>query len=203
MKKSTTKIIPENEIAKASRILSNGGIIAFPTDTVWGIGCVVENSAAVEKIYKIKSREANKPLILLGSKLEYLLPFIEFLPDKAEELINKYLPGPLTLVLKKSNKTPGYITAGFDTVGIRIPDHPVFLELLDKAVKNHVLATTSANVSGKGSVASKDEVIDALGNSVDFVLDDYGFRSEGKESTVASVDINNKIKVLRQGAVII
>ncbi len=193
--------IPDKEIQKISGVLKSDGVIAFPTDTVWGIGCIVEKPQAVEKIYLIKSREKHKPLILLGSSMEFLLPYVETPPPKAEELIKKYFPGPLTVVIKKSAKTPDYITSGFDTVGIRIPEHPVFIELLEKAAENRVLATTSANISGQGSVSGKDDVIKSLGSSVDYVLNDYGFTSHGKESTVVSVGSDNTIKVLRQGAI--
>ncbi len=193
--------IPDKEILKISATLQNEGIIAFPTDTVWGIGCIVENQRAAEKIYRIKSRERHKPLILLGSSMESLLPYVEVVPSKAEELIKKYFPGALTIVLKKSAKTPDYITSGYDTVGIRIPEHPVFTEMMDKAVERRVLATTSANISGESAVASKDKVIRSLGNYVDYILDDYGFCAGGKESTVVHIDSNNKIKLLRDGAI--
>jgi len=201
MKNSQDQIIPEKEIQKISAILNNNGIIAFPTDTVWGIGCLAESSEAIEKIYSIKSREKHKPLIILGSRQESLLPYIETLPEKGRELIERYFPGALTLVLKKSAKTPDYITSGYDTVGIRIPDNPVFLEVLERATDGHILATTSANISGEGAVSSREEVIKSIGDQVDYVLDDYGFSADGKESTVVHIDINNKIKVLRQGAI--
>ncbi len=181
---------------KISDILKDNGVIAFPTDTVWGIGCLVESEKAVKKIYEIKKREKNKPLILLSSKLEYLLPYVGKLPPIARELAEKYFPGPLTIVVKKSARTPGYITSGFDTVGIRVPEHPVFFEIIEKALDEPVLATTSANISGMGSVAKREDVI-----SVDYILEDCGFPVGGKESTVVSVDENNNVKMLRKGAI--
>ena len=196
--------LPEAEIIKINKYLNKSdGIIAFPTDTVWGLGCLVGNNDAVEKIYDIKGRDHNKPLILLGSKIEYLVPYIDNIPLRAEEIMKKYFPGPVTLVLKKSDKTPSFITSGLDTVGIRIPDCPPFLKLLDDAVCGHVLATTSANLSGKGATALKTHVKKSLGNHVDYIVDDYGFLPKGMESTVVSVDENNNIKILRQGSVII
>lgn len=193
--------IPEEEIKKIKKRLKSNGIIAFPKDTVWGIGCLVENIMAVEKIYSIKSREANKPLILLGKSIDALMPYLEAMPEKANELIKRFFPGALTLVIKKSLITPDSITSGFNTVGIRIPDHPVFIELLEKTTEKGVLATTSANISGEGSVSSKKEVEKSIGQKLDYILDDYGFPAGGKESTVAYIDKNNKIKVLRQGAI--
>ncbi len=195
------QIIPKQEIIEISRILKNGGVIAFPTDTVWGVGCLAESRSAADKIYLIKKRERKKPLILLGSRLEYLLPYVEALPAKAAELIKKHFPGALTIVLKKSDKTPDYIASGYNTVGIRIPDHPVFLEMIERSVETHILATTSANISGQGAVFDKNNIIDSLGENIDYILDDYGFSAGGGESTVVHIDGCNKIKVLRQGAI--
>lgn len=194
-------IIPDKEIQKISTILKNDGVIAFPTDTVWGLGCMPENLQAVEKIYRIKSRKKHKPLILLASSIEYLIPYVKNFPAKAEELVNKYFPGALTIILEKSPKTPEHVTSGYDSVGIRIPDHPVFMEMIDRSVENKVLATTSANISGEGAVSSKNKVIFSLGSSVDYIIDDYGFPSHGKESTVVYIDRDNKIKILREGAI--
>jgi len=192
-------MIPGVEISKITEALKAGGVIAFPTDTVWGVGCLVENPEAVRKIYRMKGRDFDKPLILLGSSLEFLLPYVETIPVKAKELAKKHFPGALTLALKKSDKTPDYITSRFDTVGIRIPDHPVFRELLERTYK--VLATTSANLSGEGSFSSRREVEQSIGCEVDYILDDYGVSAGGMESTVVKIDKDNTIKVLRQGAV--
>lgn len=193
--------LSQNEAENIKNILNNSGVVAFPTDTVWGMGCLPESTTAVEKIYSIKSRDAQKPLILLGKNLESLLPYVEMLPKNARKIAEKYLPGAVTLVIKKSSKTPDYITSGFDTVGIRIPDCPVFIELLEKCTDNGVLATTSANVSDMGAVSTKDEVISSIGDKIDYVLDEFGFVSKGTESTVVLVDEAGKVKVLRQGAI--
>lgn len=190
-------MIPDTEISKIKQILNNNGVIAFPTDTVWGVGCLVKNPEAVEKIYRMKGRDRGKPLILLGNSLDTLLPYVKTMPDKAKELAEKHLPGALTLVMEKSDRTPDYVTSGFDTVGIRIPDHPVFLEMLEKT--SGVLATTSANVSGEGAFSCREDVENSI--EVDYILDDYGFSAGGRESTVVKVDRDNKIKVFRQGAI--
>lgn len=166
----------EQQIQIITTTLKNEGIITFPTDTVWGMGCLVESQQAVRKIYETKKREGNKPLILLSSKLEYLLPYVENLPPLAEKLIEKYWPGPLTIVVKKSSLTPDYITSGLDTVGIRVPDSEEFWEIVNNCVENHVLATTSNNISGQKPMG-------------------------GKESTVVAVDESNNLKMLRKGAI--
>jgi L-threonylcarbamoyladenylate synthase len=192
-------IIPEDEIEILSHTLRDDGIIAFPTDTVWGIGCLVSKERAVEKIYNLKGRDKSKPLTLLGSSIEHLLPYAKPLPWQAKEFADRYFPGALTIVVDKSGKTPGYITSGLNTVGIRVPEHPVLLELLERVVDTHVLATTSANISGKGTLSSKKDVEKMLGNSVDYIMDDYGFPTWGKESTVIRIEVNGTISVLRQG----
>lgn len=194
--------LPEKEITKARDILNKpDGIIAFPTDTVWGIGCNINNEKAIKKIYSAKNRPKNKPLILLGSKIEYLIPYVDQIPDNAWHIINKYLPGAVTLVLPKSKLVSSILTLGFDTIGIRIPDNPPLLDLLEQAVKNHVLATTSANISGISPSLTKHEVELSLGSHIDYILDDYGFLPQGKESTVVSIDSEGKTKILRQGTV--
>jgi L-threonylcarbamoyladenylate synthase len=192
------------EIETIKHVLhKSDGIIAFPTDTVWGMGCLVENFQAVDRIYEIKGRDRSKPLILLGSKIDYLIPYLKYIPDKAWDLINKHLPGAVTLVLPKNENVSDYITSGFDTVGIRIPDFPPFIELLEKVVDSHVLATTSANLSGSGATAFKKDVENILGDDVDYILDNYGIASKGMESTVISVDVSGNVNMLRQGSIIV
>jgi len=189
------------EIKKISAILKNDGVIAFPTDTVWGMGCLPENDKAAEKIYAIKLRDKEKPLILLGKDIESLLPYVKTFPEKAKIIVEKHFPGAITLVLQKSSITPDFLTAGFDTVGIRIPDCPVLLEILDKCTKTGVLATTSANISNEGAVSTQKEVINSIGDKIDYVLDDFGFIPKGLESTVLGIDDNENIKIFRQGAI--
>lgn len=191
----------KKEAEKIKNILGNDGIVAFPTDTVWGIGCLPESQKAVEKIYSIKSRDKQKPLILLGKNIESLLPYIEALSENARKIIKKYFPGAVTLVIKKSQKTSDYLTSGFDTIGVRIPNCPVFIEMLEKCAENGVLATTSANISEMGAVSTKNEVIVSIGDKIDYILDDFGFIPNGTESTVILIDESGNLKILRQGAI--
>jgi len=194
--------VQRDELDKIQNILAKpDGVIAFPTDTVWGMGCIVENKDAVDRIYQIKARPKIKPLILLGSKIDYLVPYLNEIPEKARDIINRYLPGAVTIVLPKSNKTPDYVTAGLNTVGIRIPDNPPFIEILENVVPTHVLATTSANISDAGPSLTKQDVMDSVGSLVDYVLDDYGYMCKGTASTVLSVDKAGEITIFRQGAV--
>lgn len=184
---------------KINDVLNNGGVIAYVTDTVWGLGALPANKDGVKKIYDIKKREAQKPLILMSSKIENLLPYVETLNDKTKELIKKHFPGALTLVLNKTEKTPGYITSGFDTVGIRVPDNAVFKEICDE-IDGHVLATTSANLSHEPSAKTYEQAIANMEGKADLIIQDFGQTAKGLESTVALV-VNNEVKVLRQGEI--
>ena len=182
-------------------VLKKDGVIAFVTDTVWGLGCLPSSEIAIKKIYEIKKREAKKPLILMSNDVENLKPYVKEINAKAKELIKKHFPGALTLVLEKSQKTPDYITSGFSTVGIRVPANEVFKEICDSII-GHVLATTSANLSDQPSAKTYEQAVQYVGNKCDLVINDFGCMAEGLESTVALVE-GNEIRILRQGAIIV
>ena len=188
----------ENE-KEIVQILENGGVIAYVTDTVWGLGCLPNNEKAVQKIYEIKKRETQKPLILMSNEMHNLLDFVAPLPKQACKLIKKYFPGALTLVVKKSKNTPDYITSGMDTVGIRIPDNKVFSRICE-IIPNHVLATTSANLSHQPSAKSYEQAYENMNGLVDLVIKDYGYECQGLESTVCGI-FDEEIKIFRQGAI--
>ena len=181
------------------QILENDGVIAYVTDTVWGLGCLASSEIGVKRIYEIKKREAQKPLILMSDEVYHLLEYVEPISKSGCELIKKYFPGALTIVTKKSDKTPYYITSNLDTVGIRVPDNEVFREICALA-KGHVLATTSANLSHQPSAKSYEQALENMSGLVDMVIKDYGYKCKGLESTVVGV-INDEIKIFRQGAV--
>lgn len=184
-----------------NKTLKSGGVIAFVTDTVWGLGCLPDNKMGIDKIYEIKGRDRTKPLILMSDEIEYLLPYVKNLSKSAKNLINKYFPGALTVIAEKSDKTSFDVTSGKNTVGIRVPDNKFFKELL-KAVDLHVLATTSANLSNHPSSKSYEEAKNSIGSFVDILFDDYGCKCRGLESTVV-LAIDENIKVLRQGSIIL
>ncbi len=190
------------EFDKIRNILEkNGGIISFPTDTVWGVGCRISNISAVEKIYDLKGRDKSKPLILLGNDVESLLPYINNAPPSAEKIIEKYFPGALTLVLTKSNKVPDYITSGMNTVGIRVPDFLPYREMVGQCVDEKVLATTSANLSGQTAGVNYNDVYNSVGDYVDYIYNPEYQNIKEQESTVVMVDEFDNMKILRQGAV--
>ncbi len=188
-------------VKKLNEDLKNGAVVAFVTDTVWGVGCLPNNQKAVKKIYELKDRDCSKPLILMSNSIENLMPYINTIPQKAEELIKKHFPGALTLVFEKSDKTPEYITSYKNTVGVRVPNNKVF-EKLCEVIDGNVLATTSANLSNFPPATSFDEAIEFVGKYVDYVFEDYGYTSKGLASTVA-LALNDDIKVLRQGEIVI
>lgn len=181
--------------------LNNGGVIAYVTDTVWGLGCLPDNEKAVKKIYEIKKREAQKPLILMSNEVYNLLDYVKPIPKVGQQLIKKYFPGALTIVTDKSDKTPDYITSNMSTVGIRIPNNKVFKEICE-IIPNHVLATTSANLSHQPSAKTYDQALENMTGLADLIIEDYGNHAKGLESTVVGV-MNNELRIFRQGAITI
>jgi L-threonylcarbamoyladenylate synthase len=179
--------------------LENDGVIAFPTDTVWGLGCNPDNKKAVEKIYNLKARDAKKPLILMSSSLDYLIPYVKNLSGEEKDMAEKFFPGALTIITEKSSRTQNFVTSNLETVGIRVPNHKVFMEIANLA-PNKVLATTSANLSTQPSALKKTDVQKYFGEKLDYIADDFGYFSENLESTII-VFKNNGWHVLRQGVI--
>ncbi len=184
---------------KIIEILVNGGVIAYVTDTVWGLGCLPDNELAVKKIYDIKKREAQKPLILMSNEVYNLLDYVKPIPKIGQVLIKKYFPGALTIVTDKSEKTPDYITSNMATVGIRVPDNKVFKEICE-IIPGHVLATTSANLSHQPSAKNYEQALENMQGLADLVIPDYGCVAKGLESTVVGV-MNNELRLFRQGEI--
>lgn len=180
-------------------VLTNGGVIAYVTDTVWGLGCLPNNESAVRKIYEIKKREAQKPLILMSNDIYPLLDYVKPIPKIGQILIKKYFPGALTIVTDKSENTPDYITSSMPTVGIRVPDNEVFREICE-IIPGHVLATTSANLSHQPSAKTYEQALENMSGLADLIIEDYGYAAKGLESTVVGV-MNNELRIFRQGAI--
>ena len=186
--------------SKINDILRNDGVIAFVTDTVWGLGCLPASEKAVKKIYEIKHREAKKPLILMSYDFYPMFDYVQQPIEKeAQRLIKKYFPGALTLVLQKSEKTPDYITSNLSTVGIRVPDNKTFADIC-KNIDGRVLATTSANISGEPPALTYEEAVNYIGDKVDLVIEDLGKKAQGRASTVAGFK-NGEAVIYRQGEI--
>lgn len=194
------KISSDKEfVNKLNQTLKNGGVIAFVTDTVWGIGCLPDNKKGVDKIYSLKQRDISKPLILMSDKKENLYPYVKNVPVNAKSLMEMYFPGALTVILERSEKTPVYITSNKDTVGIRVPANKTFQKLC-KLIEGNVLATTSANISGHSPALTYKSALKNLGGLVDIILEDEDEKATGEPSTVAGIS-ESEIVIFRQGKV--
>jgi L-threonylcarbamoyladenylate synthase len=186
---------PEN-LKRAAQIIRGGGLVAFPTETVYGLGASALNAMAVAKIFEVKQRPSFDPLIAHVSDRNMLQKVVQEIPGMAERLMERFWPGPLTLVLAKSDLVPGIVTSGLPTVAVRMPSHPVALELIGRA--GVPVAAPSANPFGYLSPTRAEHVERMLGERVDLILD--GGRSEhGLESTI--VLLAEKPVLLRYGAV--
>ncbi len=187
----------KQQIENGISILRQGGLVAYPTDTVYGLGACVILPQAVERVYKVKERPRNMPLPLLLADISQITKVAEPVPPIAWLLIHRFLPGALTLVLHKSNSVPDIITAGDTTIAVRIPAHPVPIALVEGL--GTPIVGTSANLSGRPSPLTADEVYSQLGNKIDLIIDG-GQCLGGKESTI--VDVTGQIPiVLREGAI--
>ena len=168
-------------------ILSNGGLIIFPTETVYGIGCKFDDEEAINKIFKIKNRPASHPLILhIGSK-SLLEKYAVDIPKDALTLAEKFWPGPLTLILKKNKIVKSVVTGGQETVGIRMPNHPVTLNIINKL--GSAIVGPSANYYSRLSTTRISDIPEGLKNAVDLVVDG-GYCEVGIESTI--IDFSTK-----------
>lgn len=189
---------PETDkLEYAAEVLKNGGLVAFPTETVYGLGANALNASAVSTIFKAKGRPSDNPLIVHVADSKDLDRLTVSKPEVAEILIKNFWPGPLTLVIPRSSAIPDIVTAGLDTVAVRMPSHPIALMLIKAA--GIPVAAPSANSSGKPSPTCARHVIDDLEGKVDVIIDG-GSVEVGLESTV--LDITSPIPViLRPGGV--
>lgn len=187
----------EQLLQQAVLILREGGIVAYPTDTVYGLGSDAFNEEALARVYDIKQRPPDRPFPLLIADEHMLADLTAGVSEVGWRLMKQFWPGGLTLVVRKSTTLPDWLTAGGYTIAVRIPDHPLTLALIRGL--GSPLIGTSANLSGSPNVANADEVRAQLGDEVDFVLDG-GLCPGGIESTV--IDVASKIPtILREGAV--
>jgi L-threonylcarbamoyladenylate synthase len=183
------------EIQKAVEILRNGGLVAFPTETVYGLGADASNEAAVKAIFRVKGRPESHPLIVHLHDVDQVRRWATSVPKAALDLGRKFWPGPLTLILKKAAPVSKKVTGGQETVGLRVPNHPVALALLQKFGGG--IAAPSANRFGKVSPTSAKHVRKDLGKDVDFILDG-GSCDIGVESTIVDFSSGDPV-ILRPG----
>lgn len=184
-------------IRQAVDVLAAGGVVAFPTETVYGLGADALNPYAVAKIFEIKRRPTFDPLIIHIADLHSIDGIAECVPALASRIMARFWPGPLTIILKKKDTVPDIVTAGLSTVGIRMPSHQVALDLI-KAL-GHPIAAPSANPFGYISPTKVKHVVKSFSDQVPIVLDGGDSRL-GIESTIISV-IDNRVTVHRHGAI--
>ncbi len=186
----------QQEIEKGITILQKGGVIAFPTDTVYGLGADAFNATAVASIYQIKDRPKHRQLPLLMADVEQLTVLADPIPEIARFLARRFWPGGLTLVLPKKDSVPVYLAPG-PTIAARIPDHPVCLAII-RHLGNPVIGT-SANISEQPAALTAEGVEQQLGGKIDFVING-GTCPGGRESTVVDVTHESPI-ILRHGII--
>lgn len=200
----TSKISGVDALGLAAKCLKAGGIVALPTETVYGLGVDAENETAIARMYEIKGRPKDHPVIVHIAEYQDLSYWTTEIPDYAARLANAFWPGPMTLILPRSGKAKDFITGGQDFVGVRIPAHPIALQLLRnfRELGGHGVAAPSANRFGEVSPTSAQHVINDLGDLLgdsDLVIDG-GESVVGVESTI--IDCSRALpRILRLGAI--
>ena len=189
--------IKDEELGEAAGILRSGGLVAFPTETVYGLGGNALDEDAAGKIYAAKGRPSDNPLIAHVSCMEEVAPLVKEIPEAGRKLMEAFWPGPLTMIFPKSEKVPYGTTGGLDTVAIRMPDDPVANRLI--ALAGVPVAAPSANTSGRPSPTTADHVWQDMNGRIDMIIDG-GPVGIGVESTI--VDVSSAVPaVLRPGAI--
>lgn len=192
-----TLLLDRGQTAQAGRIIRGGGLVVFPTETVYGLGANAFDGEACLRIFAAKGRPADNPLIVHIASVSMLDGVAAETEDAARRLFAAFSPGPLTIILPRASHIPDAVTAGLPTVGVRIPSHPVAQALLDAA--GVPVAAPSANLSGRPSPTDFETAVEQMSGRADAVLDG-GACEHGLESTIVRVEAE-KVRVLREGAV--
>ena len=186
-----------NNIEFLAEELKNGKIFILPTSTIYGICGNALNENTVKKIYKIKKRQYNKPLIVLVNNKKMLNNITYGLNNIEEKIISKFWPGPLTLILKKKNIVPNIVTSNGDSVGIRVDSNKIVNSLIEKS--NVPIVAPSANISNKDNITCIDDIEEEIFDLVDYIIDG-GKLKDTQESTIIKVN-NEQIQVIREGKI--
>lgn len=186
-----------DKLKEISQIIKNGGIVVFPTETVYGIGTNGLNKEAISRLYEVKQRPINKPISLLVSSIDMAEMVAKDITDMEYKLMEKFFPGPLTIILKKKNIVPDNLTNNTDTVGIRMPDNIIAKKIIEYA--NVPIATPSANISGKPSGTDINYIMENFKDKVDYYIDG-GQSKLGIGSTIVKVE-NGYPLILREGSI--
>ena len=186
-----------DKLKEISKIIKNGGIVVFPTETVYGIGTNGLNKESISRLYEVKQRPINKPISLLVSSIEMAETIAKDITDMEYKLMEKFFPGPLTIILKKKSIVPDNLTNNTDTVGIRMPDNIIAKKLIEYS--NVPIATPSANISGKPSGTDINTIMNDFKDKVDYYID--GGKSKlGIGSTIVKLE-NGYPVILREGSI--
>lgn len=196
---SILKINPDNfdveELQPAVTVLKQGGVIAYPTETVYGLGASIYHEHAVRRIFQLKIRDPNKPLSVMISSIEDVNELCEEIPQYSEILMNAFWPGPLTLIFKASEKVPNYIASTDKKIGLRFPNHPITRAIM--RMHGQPVTSTSANVAGKAEPINAQEVKHIFGDKIDLVID--GGECRFKIPSTVLDATGEEPKVLREG----
>lgn len=187
----------EESIEKAAAIIKDGGVVGLPTETVYGLGANAFDSSAVEKIFEAKGRPKDNPMIVHVSSIDEVYPLVKKFPEEAKKLAEKYWPGPLTIIMPKSDKVPVRTSGNLDTVAVRMPSHPVMRKVIEKS--GCPIAAPSANLSGSPSPTNAKYVFEDMDGRIELILDG-GECEVGLESTVITL-ATEKPRLLRPGGI--
>ncbi len=182
------------QINRIVETLRQGGVIVYPTDTIYGIGCDIFNAKGIKRIYQVKQRDARKPFSFICADISDVASYCQ-VSNFAYKILKRHLPGPYTFVLEATRQVPGLLTTRQKTVGIRIPDNRIALAIVREL--GHPLVTTSVNETGDDPVNDPEEIERRFGKTIDMVVD--GGILMGDSSTVISL-VNDRVEVLRQGS---
>ncbi len=187
----------ESSLNEAVKLLKSGEVVGIPTETVYGLGANALNEAAVRKIFAAKGRPADNPLIVHISDFEQIRPLVKEIPELAYKCADEFWPGPLTMIMQKSDIIPDVTSGGLDSVGIRMPSHKTARAIIDKC--GFPIAAPSANLSGSPSPTTAGHVFNDMNGRIPAIVDG-GYSAVGVESTVISFE-NDSIRILRPGFV--
>lgn len=187
----------KEDIIKLSDMIKSGEILILPTDTVYGIACDSMNEKAVKKIYELKQRELSKPMNILVSNMEMIKEVVKKISKEEEKIVKKFLPGALTIIFEKKDNISNTITAGKDTVGVRMPNHKMLLELIDYL--GRPIVATSCNIAREKAMTKAEDALFEFKDKVRCIVDG-GEIKNGTPSTIIKVEKKN-IDILREGQI--
>lgn len=195
--KINDQISEEIVLTKAAEIVAGGGIIAYPTETFYGLGADATNEKAIQKIFAVKGRDLKNPISLIIGQTDDIYPLVQAVPETAKKLMTAFWPGELTIVFSAANSVSALLTAGSGKIGLRVSSHPGAQGIVQKLQRP--LTATSANLSGKPECSRASEVAQQIGNKIDAIVD-FGPTTGNKVSTIIDVT-RDPPEIKREGAI--